>query len=193
MNLETVQRWSDCAKNIFQILALIIAGIWTYLLFIRTEVPTLEYRTNTNSKLYWSETSRPGECIAHFNVTHKNIGRSSYKISAYRLRAWTFKRTRVGDELLRYVDLQDIQNQEPLFDKRYTSGPFVTQFPPNASFRHAFEWVAKQVPDTLMSFRIDLYIEGEENAPRWHSGSWSECAGVVHKLGSPNKVNAVDG
>lgn len=174
MNLETVQRWSDSAKNIFQILAITIAGIWTYLLFIRTEVPTLEYRTKTSSELGWSETHRPGECIANFNVTHENIGRSSYKVSAYRLRAWTFTMTRGDEELLRYVDLQDIQNQKPLFDQRYTSGPFVTQFPPNTTFRHAFEWVAKEVPNTRMFFRIDLYVEGEDNDPRWHSGSWDE-------------------
>ena len=54
---ETVRAWTDTARNIAQIVALIVAAVWTYDKFIATEAPSLDIRADPPVHSYLAELS----------------------------------------------------------------------------------------------------------------------------------------
>src|SRR6266404_4616262 len=49
--------WVDTINKVFQILAIIVAGIWTYTVFQRTSAPNLETNFGIDSEIHWAETA----------------------------------------------------------------------------------------------------------------------------------------
>lgn len=64
---------SEIAKNVVEVLALIVAGLWAYTQFHETESPSLELRSFSNSKLTWFEISDPTYCAGELSISIKNI------------------------------------------------------------------------------------------------------------------------
>ncbi|WP_126454405.1 hypothetical protein [Sulfuriflexus mobilis] len=193
MDMDRLARYTDIAKNLAQILALIVAAVWTYLLFIRTEVPSLEFRANTSSSLEWHDLDS-NRCIASFRVDHENTGRSSYDVAAYRWRVWEYAAPDSGKKI-DYIDLQAIQDQAPLMervvpDEERKAGPFITHYPPGTAFGHNFEWVVEKQPHRFLFFRLDLAVDGIKNKESWHTGSWGvACKDLTNK--NPAQSNTV--
>lgn len=184
---------SEVAKNLVQIIAILVAAIWTYLVFVRTEGPLLEARASAHSDLVWYPSSAYDACIAQLYVTFENIGKAAFRIDRVQLRAWSFDRRLRRDEALHYVDLTEIQKVEPLFSKDYGVGPFAKRYPPGESFRHTFEWVVRREEAAELYFRIDFF-EPDSSSSSWHTGSWSPfCQSTTGGDESDRDSPSIDG
>ena len=76
-----IQACTDTLSHIAQILALLIGGFWTYKVFVRTQVPALEYRGSLTSGLIWDESAEKDLCWAAVTLDLKNEGVSSFEVS----------------------------------------------------------------------------------------------------------------
>lgn len=176
---DTQAGWKEAtevAKNAAQIVAIAVAAIWTWLVFIRTEGPLLEARAAAGSDIVWQTTSAPDTCIAAFAVQLENIGKASFTIDRVEVKVWSFSRVPGEAEGLHFVDLTEIQESEPLFAREFETGPFTQRYSPGESFRHAFEWVVRKGDLQELFFRIDFF-EDDATVASWHTGSWSPACG----------------
>src|SRR5258708_6411720 len=81
---RAVQKWIEAAKNIAEIVALIVGGWWAYSRFFATEAPSLEERGALESTLGWSQ-EEPDRCIATLGITIKNIGKRAFEVDSISL------------------------------------------------------------------------------------------------------------
>jgi hypothetical protein len=170
--MATWKEVSEVTKNVVQIIAILMAGIWTYLVFVRTEGPLLEARASAQSDLVWYPFSTSDACLVQFSVRLDNIGKTSFRIDRVRLRAWSFDREPPTDEGMRFLDLEKIQANEPDFTKEYRSGPFIQRYAPSESFHHTFEWVIRRREGPELFLQIDFF-EGNSSKTSSHTGKWS--------------------
>lgn len=175
---DNFARWTEAtevAKNAAQIVAIVVAAFWTWLVFIRTEGPLLEARAAADSDLVWRTTS-PDTCIAMCAVRLENIGKASFTIDRVEVKVWSFSRVHGDAEALHYVDLAEIQEGEPLFAREFEAGPFAQRYSPGEGFRHVFEWVVRKGDLQELFCRVDFF-EDDETVASWHTGSWSPVCG----------------
>jgi hypothetical protein len=188
MDRESAKVWSETFKNIAQIIAIILAGIWTYYTFIRKESPALEARADATSTLHWNAVGGTGECEAQFRVDIDNNGAAAFDISKIQVQGWIFDKIKEPGKIATYLDLAQIQKKGNLiFDTTYSydpkprgsevSAPFVGHYPPGKKFGHSFEWVFDQANNKWAFFRADFFVNGEERNAKWHTGAWGRVCG----------------
>lgn len=181
---ESTKIWSETLKNVVQVIAIIVAGYWTYHTFIQKESPALEPRASPSSSLDWNSVGRAtDECEAVFRVDIENNGTASFDISKVQVRGWMFDRIKQTDKAATYLELTEVQGKEqPFFDKTYSysatakdanvSFPFVGHYPPGGKFGHSFVWIVSRVPIKWVFFRADFYTKRDESQPKWYTGQW---------------------
>lgn len=77
---SNIHTWVDTANKLVQIVAVLVAGIWTWSVFSRTNAPGLEAKLNVRSELSWSDTADKDVCSAGFHVWAKNDGERAFEI-----------------------------------------------------------------------------------------------------------------
>ena len=173
---------TEIIKNLAQVIAILIAGIWTYYLFGQKEAPGLEPRADAVSSLLWQLTEDENFCRAVFNVKFVNNGNSSYDISKVHIRGWHFGSIKDSVSDLSYFDIAEIQKTgEKIFDKVYENTeskikgnvllPFINHYSPGSSYNHSFEWEVKNIQNKWICFKIDFYKD-KEDKPEWTAASW---------------------
>jgi hypothetical protein len=180
---EAIKTWTESVKNIVQILAIIIAGAWAYWTFGVQEEPSLEARARADSTITWFTPSKSeNECIAQFGPSLENVGASSFEISVVRLRGWIFERQLKDGGIATYIDSEEVQAQDPFFEKEFNNGPFIQRYPPTEKFSWTYEWIVSQEPDQLILFRIDF--RGTDDRGRefaTHTVKWAPICGQTQK------------
>jgi hypothetical protein len=173
--------WSETIKNYCQVLAVLIAGWWTYHLFVQKEAPALEARGNATSELNWFPTAGADDWEVDFGVTLENKGTTSFNISKIRIRAWEFDYGSAKDHIA-FFDPDQIQSKPPSFEKTYPLQkgsvlPFPSHYPPGAANANSFVWLLKN-PDCTkrIYFLAEFYKEGQQS-PNWSTYQWGqECS-----------------
>jgi hypothetical protein len=180
MKRESTKDWSEVIKNFAQIIAIIIAGFWTYHLFKQKDAPGLEIRGAASTNLSWSKLRDTDNYLVDFYATIKNEGTSSFDVSKIHVQAWEFA-SDTQKERLNYIDPEIIRSGQPFFEKTYqlnetSSSVFPSHYPPGAEHGNSFGWTLKPDCKKWMLFATDFYLKGEDNAPRWMTYVWwQEC------------------
>ncbi len=86
--LETYKDILTLIKNLVEVIAIIVAGIWAYSKYIETDKPLFEPRASSKSDFEWYQIPQSESCLARFGVTIKNIGRHPFKMNQATIRAW---------------------------------------------------------------------------------------------------------
>jgi hypothetical protein len=178
---ENAKSWSEIFKNYCQVAAIIIAGWWTYHLFIQKDAPGLEARGNVTSEISWYQTAGSDDWEVNFSVSLENKGTTSFNISKIRVRGWEFDYGSAKKHL-DFIDPNKIQSGATFSDTTYTSKaksglPFPSHFPPGAAAGNSFVWLLKD-PDCKkrIYFLAEFYKDGEES-PNWSTYQWGqECS-----------------
>src|SRR5262245_31442960 len=97
--VEGLKRVLDILKTLAEIVAVIVAGYWTYRVFVVTESPSLNGQTDVSSALSWETVDGSKRCMEDFELTISNKGKTAMEVEELHLCAWTFKM----DELLRWL------------------------------------------------------------------------------------------
>ncbi len=129
MLLTDAKRWIERLWTPVQILALLIAALWAYWIFVVKDAPSLEVRTTAGSSLTWRPSNTPGTCNTTFYVEFTNIGISSVEIRRVRIRGWRFTEPEDNEEFAQYVDMSDVQKSDTFFDRWFEEGPFIRPYP----------------------------------------------------------------
>src|SRR5438128_6114500 len=90
MNMDSTKNWSEVLKNYCQIAAVLVAGWWTFHLFVKKEAPGLEARGSASSQIKWQSISGSNDKEVDFEVLLQNTGATSFNLSKIRVRAWEF-------------------------------------------------------------------------------------------------------
>jgi len=96
----------DIINKSMQIAAILVAGIWTLLIFIRTSAPNLEPKPAVTSEIAWTSFPTTDACNAQFSVTIKNLGQRSFNIEDAVVTVW----------------LQDVMEQVPASKEEESAG-----------------------------------------------------------------------
>jgi hypothetical protein len=117
-NREQIHSWTDVASHIAQVIALVLAGIWTYKTFFESERPSLEAKPDVASELSWAAAPDPGFCDAQFKIEFQNNGKQSLDTAAIRVEGWLAepREPSGGDPTL--IDPDYLQKEgTPFFDE----------------------------------------------------------------------------
>jgi len=176
---------TEIVKNIAQILARVIAGVWTYYLFGQKEAPSLEPLADVNSSLSWQNTKNDDACRAIFKIIFQNTGNSSFDISKIHLRGWLCDKMQDTTKEVTFLDIDEVQNSgKKIFDKTYESNgargllPFIIHYPPNSAFNHSFDWEVKNIGNKWICFEIEFFKDGENIQPKWVASSWDRVCNI---------------
>src|SRR6266436_263013 len=106
--------WIDTLNKLVQIVAVLIAGMWTWSVFARTSAPGLESKLSLRCELNWTETADKHVCNAVFHVSAKNDGQRGFDISEVTIQGYALdlatlpKPPETGDPIL--LDSKFIEN-----------------------------------------------------------------------------------
>jgi len=179
MSLDNFRNWSEVLKNYCQVAAVLVAGWWTYHLFVKKEAPGLEARGSASSEIKWQSISGSDDKEVDLQLVLQNTGMTSFNVSKIRVRGWEFDMAR-REEKITFFDVDTIKTEPPFFDKTYeldpsSSIPFPSHYPPGGSNYNSFSWVLKPDCTKRLYFVAEVY-QGGKKTPNWSAASWGhEC------------------
>ena len=164
-----VNLWIDTVNKFIQIVAVVIAGIWTWNVFARTSAPGLESKLSMRSELSWGDTADKDVCSAMFHVWAKNDGQRAFDVTGIRITAYLLDLSRLpkpsesGDPFpldSKFIETQgralkvgDAGSYTADLGGHYSPG---TQNDSETTFRF------RKLSNRLVEFRAD--IDGEESS-----------------------------
>ena len=172
MNSEKIKTISEIIKNVVEVLALIVAGLWAYAQFQETESPSLELRSFSESRLSWFGVANPKYCGGQFGVSIRNIGKKSFEIKSAILRVWLVDQHSFDQEIS-YINPKDFRTEKPFFEKQFSDVDelaLLTHFPPGGEA--AFDFTFNFSPDKRNK-RIALFsFFGSGSGLEIHQSRW---------------------
>jgi hypothetical protein len=179
---ESIKVWSEIVKNIAEILAILIAGLWTYNLFLREDAPALELRATIDNNLTWTKLADNNSCEAVMRVHFENTGTSTFDITKVYVTGWKFRLEKSDQTFAEYFDLEKIKRSgELFFEKTYDVAnsseesllqPFVQHYSPGDMYTHNFRWVITSQQDSQVLFFVKLLSDKGNNQESWITYSW---------------------
>ena len=174
-------RWSQTINNYAQVIALIIAGIWAYSVFIQKEAPSLEPRASTDSTLTWTRVRNSEDCEAQFWVHLANVGAVSFDVNQVTIKGWRFKR-QASTEFATYLDLDTVQLEENrVISETYPAGNgkseektrlfMIGHYPPSQEYSNTLSWIIHSDPEYWVLFHAQFY--GNKGKYSWITYQWS--------------------
>jgi len=135
-NTDAITKW-------LQVIALLFAACWTFLIFKDTQAPALETPPAVSIGLngYLLEQSI---CQINAEVEINNIGLKSVEVANVHVRMWIEDlKLSTG---LNYIDVNALENGTPTFDERPTTA-LNTRFPPRTDLHVGFLWIFSGPPN----------------------------------------------
>jgi hypothetical protein len=83
-----ISTWVDITNKTMQILALLVAGWWSWNLWSRTSAPGLESKLNVQTDVNWNPSSNKDDCQASLSIDLKNEGQRSVEVDEVTITAW---------------------------------------------------------------------------------------------------------
>ena len=178
---EPVTKWLALVSTLAQILAIGIAGVWTYQKFMKTEAPSLELHPDVSSDLTWGRTHQADQCKANFIVYVANKGRTSFTVEKVEIRAWEIAAPGKVSKPW-FWDVEKVKAQgNYFFDEEFREGRLSGHYPPGFSRHTAFSWPAVPRADSgLILFSAAVALrdsKGNVVTPPPFTDYWDETCG----------------
>ena len=197
--VENAKVWSEIGKNLFQVLAILVGGIWTYNMFIRQEAPSLEPKATAVGSFDWNEVENSDACEATFRVSLTNAGTTPFDVTEVRVRGWKFRRDN-GGEFASFLDVLEIQDTaEQFFDKTYTDGnevgdnitpPFyIEHYPPEHNYTNTFSWIINPDPDYWILIDVQFTAKSNGETYEWRSYNWNQVVCLNQNMCAQPSIN----
>jgi hypothetical protein len=168
--------WVDTINKLFQIGALLIAGVWAWNLFARTSAPALESKLNVHSELRWEDTEAKDVCTAVFTIWAKNEGQRALDTDRVRLSVQSVdlhaltKPSEDGvpvllDRKFIQANAKDLinfefprgQGKEPdVSDRDHVPMDLIGHYAPGIEHVSTATFLFKRLQNRLIIFRVDL-------------------------------------
>ncbi|HLY24385.1 MAG TPA: hypothetical protein VKT83_18110 [bacterium] len=187
MHNDGIARWTEVAKAIVQIIAIIIGGIWTYNKFIRTEAPSLEQFHVSQAQLKWHVLPQKDMCAASVAVTLLNGGTTPVDVNSLQARVWEFVWPQ-SDKA--FLDLNQVEATSPVFNRTFSANvaesALLGHYRLNSPHTDTFTWIFKKLKNRLLVFRLDGKAQMQQvNMIAWGGGGRPQEQTVKTYLWSP--------
>ncbi|MEI6542010.1 MAG: hypothetical protein WCL60_00710 [Methylococcales bacterium] len=115
-----VKEKSECMKNIMEIIAIILGGVWAFYHFSATEFAGLEPNVVVDTDFKWGKAIENNYCygVLKLQISNAEDSRSTFKIVESKLQVFEID----SDELKKnlFVDIKDITNGiPPIYNKTF--------------------------------------------------------------------------
>jgi hypothetical protein len=178
-NPDSLKTRLEVWKNIAEICAILIAGLWAVYVFIQKEVPLLESRAIIDSALSLTQYSSSA-CKATMTVHFENTGTSPIEITRVSIKQWNFQLDDSG-----YFDLEAKTSGTPIemtysFDDSNKNEnifrPFIQKYTSGEKYFNSFVWIIPPQQGTQILFLVQLFTD-DKTQPPWQTYAWSpiEC------------------
>jgi len=185
-NREQIHSWTDSVSHIVQVIALVLAGFWTYKTFFESERPSLEAKPDISSDLFWIVAPDPSFCDAGFRVDFLNAGKQSLDTAKVHFEGWLAELPEATGSDPRPIDPQYLEHSgKKFFDQWYQGGPLTQHFPPGSSSHDTVNWRFKRDPKLFVLLRATVdgtalhgYFRREEHFSKQASNWEAVCADI---------------
>jgi hypothetical protein len=164
---------SEVVKNYFQIIAILVAAVWTIYVFYGKEAPLLETRTNITNNLVTEVGYIPNACDALFNVTIQNTGVGAFDVERVQIRAWSLDPEKMSTPYYDYTT--GLGSENLVTDKSYVDTdpaaevyPLVGHYPTGTGRHHTFVWELPRQPPRMLYARVDIFQNKNDSRPSWY-------------------------
>jgi hypothetical protein len=143
-----VKEWTSLLNKAAQILAIVVAGLWTYKTFSEADQPSLEPHLAASADVDWFPVLSPRACEGNVKISLENIGKKSVEVTEVRLRGWIAD-IPSGANLStpRLYSDEDLEKAGQIFfDKTFNSGYLLGHFPPGAKSEDTFNFLFRKQP-----------------------------------------------
>jgi hypothetical protein len=172
---DSLDKWINLGKHIVEIVAVFVAGWWTYTRFIQTEEPAQRKNFVTEQQMQWAASPSPMACYGILSLAFQNVSKAEVKIAKVVQRAWLLPLPAFAGQI-EYVDPEVLDDAIPADSSSYTDGPFVQEYPPQAKVRYDLVWTMRRAPGIAL-FRIDLFADSTDSEPTEWAYDWDEICG----------------
>jgi hypothetical protein len=178
--------WSEAllkrTKTILEIISIPVAAWWAFTRFAEGERPSLEYRADVQNDVTWVARS-PNDCIAHYDVTIKNIGKTSFDVTSGQIGVWTF------DDLgpfsrIDYIDPYKLMERKKPVRQVEVKGDLLGHYAPDVSASRGFTFGVERKPGDVILFSFEAQ-SAKKSQPPWHGFSLEYVCGEPPGLAKP--------
>lgn len=180
-NQQDLNTWTDTITKVAQVVAVVLAGIWTLHVFGTTEKPSLEFSGTSAIDLHWYAGSQDSTCKVVVGISMKNDGRTAFTVEQMWVRAWYFHLSQVraiptaGQPSL--VDNAAILSQTPVFNASYTAAQplmtLVTHYPPGRQIRDELVFEVLREPEQMVLFKVDVRTANFSEQSQFVPSAWA--------------------
>jgi hypothetical protein len=172
--LERRSKRVEIAKNVFEIVALLIGGVWALFFFVLKDVPSLnkEFRgegtlhiDSFGLGLYKSDTALHQKCDLKYKIGLKNIGSNSLFIDYIDTRIWLLPLSKV-DSIEHYLDFNSViwRGRDTLSSLRHVNNTLVGFYPPETEAIEDFDFVVPINEDSAVLIDYTAHGHGKKGA-----------------------------
>jgi hypothetical protein len=175
---ESIQIWTDSLSHVFQIVAILAAGIWTYRSFYLTEKPSLEPRGATTSTLAWDKVPYANDtCLGVFEVNFTNSGKRSIEVKGVQIEGWIVDQFPTTQKP-RYIDVDELARGGVLFAGGRFKSTLQAHYPPNANKSDTFIWQFRKQDKKFVLLKVTLQTDPPQDESARSSYSWNDLCGA---------------
>jgi hypothetical protein len=169
-------RLVDSLCKVTTAIALIVAGYWGYHKFIREELPVLEIRARTTSRILWDPIGKDA-CSALFDVKLENIGTTLFTVRRVNVTGWLTQRKVPEGQGVVAFDVHALEKTEPFYRQSFTSGSFVARFPAGTWDRDTFEWWFRRPADDSQLLYLKISFVDDNDRMMAFESDWDVICG----------------
>ncbi|HEX4577037.1 MAG TPA: hypothetical protein VH117_06775 [Edaphobacter sp.] len=169
---------------IFQILAILVGGVFAVVKFGLLESPTLQKNLGISGSLTWEDRSDTS-CIGMLDIAVTNLSKSTTIVSKVHGQAWLVNEPSGIQKGLSYFDINKLtEGKNPDAHFEYVDGPLVQDYTPGKSAHHTFEWPAERKGNTYALFKVEVFERGHEDKPA-RQLQWDKVCGGQESSENP--------
>ena len=171
----TLQSW----KNIFEILALGIAGVWAVFNFKMKEAPLLEKSANLYIVAHMDSVNM-NMSHAIFDLHIKNIGKTNFDVTSVKIRYWLIPFKSVIQN--RFYSPEYFMKVYPATDSIIDSS-LNTHYGPDLEYHRDYEFFLTRSYDTTILLKADVTYSGREwlsFTKNWSGHTYTTILHCIH-------------
>jgi hypothetical protein len=176
-NTDSISKWA-------QIAALIVAGYWTYVKFIKTEAPSLE----TAARLQFSDLKvypTGDSCRLKIRAIMHNDGHTIFWLRRFQIQGWRSEAPRAAGGNPAYFDVNKMLQGERVLNADPPPDLILNQkYTPGSSIDQDFSWDIKPL-DGLYMFVIDATVYDDKGKYLSEARQWNQYSSCKKTYAEP--------
>jgi hypothetical protein len=168
----------DTLTKAAQVIALLVAGWWTYRVFRLSIFPTLEIRDSGDANINWSKSSDPSDCEGSLDISLSNDGVSPFDVSEMTVTGWLYTSDKklAGPKDISVpkptvsspvsVEIDQIRGNEHFYQQTFDStstSTLVAHYPPGNKSHDSLIWHFRKAKGQGVLYLVEYKITNSDS------------------------------